>query len=66
MPGTSQAICSILGNQPGSMISFSLKTSYINLGSFARELESFIINLEDGIEEGQSEKALKQSSKDLV
>lgn len=48
------------------MISFSLKTSYINLGTFARELESFIINLEDGIEEGQSEKALKQSSKDLV
>lgn len=48
------------------MISFPLKTSHINLGTFARKLEAFIINLEDGIEEGQSEKALKQGSKDLV
>lgn len=48
------------------MISFSLKTSYINLGTFATELESFIINLEDGIEGGQSERALKQGRKSLV
>ena len=38
----------------------------MNLGTFARELKAFIINLEDGIEGGQSEKALKQGSKDLV
>lgn len=48
------------------MISFSLKTSYINLGTCPREVESFIINLEDGMEEAQSEKALKQGSEDLV
>lgn len=43
-----------------------METSYINLGSFARELEAFIIDLEDGIEEGQSEKAVKQDSRDLA
>lgn len=43
-----------------------METSYINLGTFARELEAFIIDLEDGIEEGQSEKAVKQGSRDLV
>ncbi|EPQ04168.1 MACRO domain-containing protein 2 [Myotis brandtii] len=43
-----------------------METSYINLGTLARELEAFIIDLEDGIEEGQSEKALKQGSRDLA
>jgi hypothetical protein len=59
-------ICWTLGIKPVSAISFTLKTSYINLGTFVKELEVFIINLEDGIEEGQSGKALKQGSKGLV
>lgn len=43
-----------------------METSCINLGTLAREPEAFIIDLEDGIEEGQSEKVLKRGSRDLA
>lgn len=48
------------------MIGLSLRSSSVNLGTFAGEPKAFIIKLEDGIEDGQSEEALKQGGRDLV
>lgn len=48
------------------MIGLSLRSSSINLGDFAGEPKAFTIKLEDGIEDGQSEEALKQGGRDLV
>ena len=44
----------------------SLRSSSINLGDFAGEPKAFTTKLEDGIEDGQSEEALKQGGRDLV
>ena len=48
------------------MIGLSLRSSSVKLGTFAGEPKAFIVKLEDGIQDGQSEEALKQGGRDLV